>query len=86
MSAETSEETLFEKIERLRDEIQLKIHLGKAEARDVWDDLEGKWDGLQKNRHKIEKAGAESASELKAAGGLVLDELVEGYERIRKAL
>jgi len=75
-----------EKLEQFRDEIQLKIHLGRAEAKDLWAELEGKWNEVQKHRHEIEQAGAESAADLKAAADLLLDEIAEGYDKIRKVL
>lgn len=84
----TTQETgkLVERIEQLRDELRVKVHLGKAEARDKWTGLEHKWTELQRKRHQVESAGAESAAELKAAVGLLVDELAEGYERVRQVL
>lgn len=86
MSQEKDTARLVDRIEQLRDEIRVQLHLGKAEAHDLWTGLEHKWDELQKKRHEVEQAGAESAGELKAAVGLLVGELIEGYERVRKAL
>ncbi len=75
-----------EKLEQIRDELKLKIHLGRADAKDLWAGLEGKWSEVKKRQHEIEQAGAESAADLKAAADLLMDEIAEGYDKIRKAL
>ena len=77
---------LVERLEQLRDEIKLKMHLGKAEVQDLWTELEDKWTEVKRKRLEVEGAGAESAAELKAAVGLLIGELADGYERVRKAL
>lgn len=75
-----------EKLEQFRDELELKIHLGRADAKDLWAELEGKWSEVKKRQHEIGQAGAESAADLKAAADLLMDEIAEGYDKIRKAL
>ncbi|MGE0495603.1 MAG: hypothetical protein AB7S38_40740 [Vulcanimicrobiota bacterium] len=76
----------LEKLAQLRDEIRLRIHLAGAEMRDHWHQLEVKWTLLQTRLNPVKRAGAESVQGLGEAGRLLLEELVEGYERIRQAL
>lgn len=73
-------------IEQLRDEINLKAHLGKAETKDELEKLEKKWHEFQ---HQMKPFSEEMGKTAKSAGtalGLVGEELKAGYERIRKLL
>ena len=70
---------LIEMLKRQRDELALKIHLGKAEARDEWE--------------RLEKRLAELKAQAEPVGGVVsdtarsvADEIKKGYERIRRLL
>lgn len=82
-----TERSVFEGLAQLRDELRLQIHLASAEARTEWHErLEPKWRELGPKLEALEKASAETGKELSAAVGLLIDELVEGYERLRKAL
>jgi hypothetical protein len=71
-------------IEQLRDEINVKAHLGKAEARDALEELDKKWDSLQAQyKPAVDEAG-KTAQNTSAALGLAAEELKDGYRRIRK--
>lgn len=67
-----------------RDELRVKMHLAKADARDEWEKLEGKWDEAQTKFAEVKKAVGESGESIEAAARLLADELLKGYERIRK--
>ncbi|GAB6193335.1 hypothetical protein [Desulfocastanea catecholica] len=71
-------------IEQLRDEINVKAHLGKAEAKDALEELEKKWSSLQSQYKSVADEAGKAAKEARAALGLAADELKKGYERIRK--
>ena len=71
-------------IEPLRDEIKLKAHLGKAEARDELEKLDKKWDDFVEESKPITDEAGKTAGNIGAALGLAAAELKEGYERIRK--
>ena len=68
------------KLRRERDELALKMHLGKKEAAEEWERLEAKWNELRTTKLPPMK---DAASE--TARG-VADELRRGYEKIRKLL
>jgi hypothetical protein len=71
-------------IEQLRDEINVKAHLGKAEARDALEELDKKWDSLQAQcKPAVDEVG-KTAQNASAALGLAAEELKDGYRRIRK--
>jgi hypothetical protein len=84
---QTTERTSFGTLAMLRDELKVQMHLAKAELRDEWNHkLEPRFWDLKTKLDRIEEASAETATELGSAIKLLIDELQEGYERIRKSL
>ncbi len=75
-----------EELKRERDEIQLKLHLGKEELEDEWEELEKKLSHLQSKTKEIEKAASAAAEDVVAAARLLSEELKKGYKKIRKKL
>lgn len=71
-------------IEQLRDEVKLKAHLGKAEAKDELEKLEEKWDSFLANCKPLTDEIEQTAENTFTALGKAAEELKEGYERIRK--
>ena len=77
---------LIETLKRQRDELALKIHLGKAEARDEWEKLEKKLAELKAQAKPVGGAVQETAKGVGSALELAGDEIKKGYDRIRKLL
>ena len=71
-------------IEQIRDEINLKAHLGKAEAKDELKKLEKKWDAFLAEHKPLVDEIENTAENTGAALAAVADELKAGYKRIRK--
>ena len=71
---------------RLRDELHLQIHLAKAEVRSQWEELEKKWILLRSRLSGLEVAKNESKQDIGQAVRALIEELHEGYKRIRVAL
>ncbi len=71
-------------IEQMRDEINLKAHLGKAEAKDELKKLEKKWDSFLTEHKPLTDEIENTAENTGAALAAVADELKAGYKRIRK--
>ena len=71
-------------IEQLRDEIKLKAHLGKAEAKDELEKLEKKWDSFLSEYKPLADEAGKTAKNTVAALGVAAGELKAGYERLRK--
>ena len=44
---------LLEKLKQGRDELNVKIHLGKAEAKDLWKETEDKWRHLRSQLYRM---------------------------------
>jgi hypothetical protein len=75
------------KLKEERDELALKIHLGKKEAAAEWEKLEAKWYEITAGRMTPTKDAAdESTVGVGLAVELAAEELKKGYERIRKLL
>jgi len=77
---------LVDELETQRDELLLKIHLAKAEAKDEWEELESKWQNLQERLPEVRNAASESADDIGAALGLVGEEIGKAYKRLRDTL
>lgn len=87
MTDETGKfEAMKATIEQLRDEVKLKAHLGKAEAKDELEKLDKKWDAFVDDSKPFTDEAGKIAGNVGAAMGLAADELKEGYERLRKLL
>ena len=86
-TTEIQEQKDFDTLAMLRDELRLQVHLAKAELRDEWNQkLEPRFWELKTKLDRVEEASAETATELRSAVKLLIDELQNGYERIRKSL
>ena len=77
---------LITSLKQQRDELAVKIHLGKAEAQDEWERVTAKLDELNSEYEPLKDAVQESAENVFAAMKLVADEVQSGFERIRDSL
>jgi hypothetical protein len=77
---------MVDDLTRQRDEINLKLHLAKAEVRDEWDKLEPKWEEVKGKMSTVREVAGQTAESVTAAAGLIADEIKQGYDRIKKAL
>jgi len=77
---------LVDELDKQRDELLLKIYLAKAEAKDEWEELEGKWQNLQERLPEVRRAASESADNIGTAVGLVAEEIGKAYKRLRDTL
>ena len=77
---------LVDDLTQQRDEINLKLHLAKAEVRDEWDKLEPKLKEVKGKMSTVSEVAGQTAESVTAAAGLIADEIKQGYDRIKKAL
>jgi len=84
MSKQTDVKEVIASLERMRDEIKLKIHLAAADARDEWDELEKKLRHLRGKANAIGRVAEDAAGDVGEAVELLGKELKRGYERLRK--
>jgi len=75
------------KLKQERDELALKVHLGKKEAAAEWEKLDAKWHEIKARKMPpMKEAADETGVGLGLALELAVEELKKGYERIRKLL
>jgi len=87
MSEQTQKlKALMERLEKERDELKLQIGLAKLEARDEWEEMEGKMDALRGRMRVLGNEAKEASGEVAAAAGALADELKEGFARIRRMM
>jgi uncharacterized coiled-coil DUF342 family protein len=77
---------LISSLKRQRDELALKIHLGKADAKEEWNKITKKLDDLTSDYEPLKDAVGETAENLLAGLKLVTEEIQHGFNRIRKSL
>jgi hypothetical protein len=77
---------LVDELKTQRDELAVKLHLARADARDEWAALEKKWDRLRGRAEVVGHEAGKAADDVEAAAKLVVDEIKKGYERIRRLL
>ena len=84
---QSSWDDMMAKLKRERDELALKVYLGKEEVLAEWEHLETKWNHLTTVKGPpIKEAAAETARGVGSALDQAAGELKKGYEKIRKLL
>lgn len=76
----------LEQFKQQRDELQVQLHLAKAEAKDEWARLETQWEDLKPKLEAAREEAGKTAESVGAALSLAIDELKKGYERLRSRL
>lgn len=79
-------DSIIERLKTERDELNVRLHLARAELRDEYHDLEKRLGELESRGKRIREETGESAEQLEAATKLLAEEIKAGYERIRKAI
>ena len=77
---------LIASLKQQRDELAVKIHLGKAEAKQEWDRVEAKIRELTDQYKPIVDAVGETGEGVLSAVELAAQEVKKGLERVRKLL
>jgi predicted nucleic acid-binding Zn-ribbon protein len=68
----------------VRDELRVRLHLGGAELRDQWEDLERGWQHLEGRLKVLGNESDEVVSEIGETLHVLAEQLRSGYERIKK--
>lgn len=76
----------IDELRRVRDELKVRIHLAKAEAKDRWDELEIQFRRLESKAHQIAQASEAPLRDVGDAARILVDKIREGYRRIRESL
>lgn len=79
-------EQTIEALKRQRDELALQIHLGSMEAKEEFEQAKEKLSKMSADYEPLKDAVGESASNVFSAMGLVGEEILNSFNRIRKSL
>jgi hypothetical protein len=79
-------EEVVQKLEQMRDEIQLKIHLAAADVRDEWTEVEKKFQHVRGRAGRVAEAAEDAAEGVGDALELAAKEVREGFEKIKNLL
>lgn len=85
----TLRERIEQEVEELRttrDELRVRLHLGKLEAKELWEELEKDWEHTEGKIKNLADAGQEVAEDVGEAAQVVVDQLKEGYAKLRRLL
>lgn len=77
---------MLEALERERDELRVRVHLGKAEARQEWDRLEGRMTELRSRLDEVGDEAEEVLEDVGTAAKRLGEEIRLGFDRIRRKL
>ena len=69
-----------------RDDLKVRVHLAKAEAREEWEELEKKWSHLKDKTARVSHTATDASKDIAAATEILAEELKHGYQRIRAAV
>jgi len=73
-------------LRRMRDELRIQAHLGKAEMRDRWDALEGALETLEQHAKRVASAAERPLHRLETDVRKLARDLREAYRRIREPI
>ena len=76
----------IDELRRVRDELKLRMHLGKADARDLWERLEKRFGEVEAQVRRTAQRSEAPLHEMGDASRKLLDELRAGYRELRKQL
>ena len=77
---------VMQQLEQERDELKVKFGLAKLEARDEWQQLEKKMDGLRGRMKVVGEEAKDASGDVGAALETVADEIKDGFERLKKLI
>ena len=76
----------FSGLRTARNELRVQVHLGQAEARERWEQLEKKWQHLEGRAGVLAGASRESLDDIEEAGRLLVEEIRDGYRALKALL
>ena len=76
--------SLLERLETERDELKVKVGLAKLEAKEEWQEIQGKLDRLRGRMKVLGEEADDAGEDVGAALEMLGSEIKEGFNRIRK--
>ncbi len=77
---------LIARLKAEREQLELRMHLAKAELRDEWAGLEARWHDIEARARSASTAADAPRPGVVAAVKQLGDELAEAYRRVRNAI
>ena len=77
---------LISKLKQERDDLQLRMHLGKEDLQDEWSAMQEKLSALNERFQPLKGAIDDTADNVWESLKLLGSEVREGFDRIRKSL
>ena len=75
-----------EQVQKMRDDLRLKSHLFNMEIKDLWEEVEKKGQKFSNETGQAKAAVEDASKDVGAASELLLDEIRDGYEKIKNTL
>ncbi|MBE9516634.1 MAG: hypothetical protein IME93_06615 [Proteobacteria bacterium] len=79
-------EELVASLKTQRDELRVKVELGKAEVKDEWDHIEKRWHEIDQKMGIVGKEAKAASKDVLAAVEVLGKEVAEAYRRIKTKL
>ena len=76
----------MEDLRTTRDELRVRVHLGKMDAQEQWEQVEKQWQQVESKLKIVSEAGREIAEDVGEAANIAFEELKEGYAKLRRLL
>jgi len=76
----------LDNLRRIRDELNVRLHLGGADIRDQWEKLDRGWQHLEGRMKVIGNESDEVAKEIGETLHVLAEQLRDGYERVKTLL
>ena len=73
-------------LRQLRDEVRVQLHLGKAEAREAWDEIEKRWHQLEGKLQAVREGSREDLGEIRETARRLAREIRDGYRHLKSLL
>ena len=77
-------EELLARLKQERDELRVKLHLAREDLGDEWDKVESAIAKLESRAKHVGGGAAEASRDVGAAAQLLVEEIRNGFEKIRK--
>jgi len=77
---------MIESLKQGRDELNVRMHLAKAEAKDLWQEMEGKWQLIRGQLDRVDDQSADAVKDIGAATMVVAEEIRRGYNKLKDML
>jgi hypothetical protein len=74
------------RVAEIRDELKVQLQLAKADLQGEWNKLEITWERVQEELQRVANHTKEPVHNMGSAVKQLLDELKQGYERVRSQL